>query len=324
MVAIATGLWWDHSKSAASAATLTLSMTTSNFLLSALAFLVTLAGASAWSITAFILHAIKTRHGSEQAHAIDLMHQVCLRNSGGAVSTFWETIKIYFAWSRSNSKSGQDKKHPHILQKTLFVALPATLVWVSFAVAALFTSSVANKAYGNTIARIKEQSCGFWMFDNDTDEGEVAALIRNTNDTIAGRSYVNSFYANTSTASTARSPFVVSSLPYTTSASESCPIPDSKRCRGGIDSAFSMTTDLLDSHTMLGINARAEDRVALRMKATCSPVTPAPYTDTSEIEGATFVNFYLGPAVSAGTNYTYRHKLDTERSGIGYTITCVI
>lgn len=313
MVAIATGLWWDYSKSTASAATLTLSMTSSNFLLSALAFLVTLAGASAWSITAFILHSIKTSHGSESAHAIDLMHQVSLRNSGGAISTVWETLKIHLAWSKSH-------KHPHLLRKTSFVAVPAILVWAGFAVAAIFTSSVANKAYGSTIARIKDQNCGFWTFDTTTDEGNAAALTRNTNDTIAARSYVNSFYANTSSASTAQSLFVKSALPYTTSSSAPCPIPDTKRCRGGANSAFSVTTDLLNSHTMLGINAAPEDQVELRMKVTCSPAGVGSFSQVSEVNDTAFVDFYLGPLIT-GNNVTYRHKVDTQRSGIGYMIT---
>lgn len=70
MVAIASGLWWDHSKPTILAATLTLPLDYGNLLLSGLTILVTVAGSSFWNIVAFFLHNWKAK--SESASAIDL------------------------------------------------------------------------------------------------------------------------------------------------------------------------------------------------------------------------------------------------------------
>lgn len=337
MVAIATGVWWDYSKSSTSSATLTLSTTSSNYLLSALAFLVTLAGTSAWNMMAFLLHWLKTRQTTDSpTHVIDLMHQVSLRNSAGSISTLWEAIKIHRAWSSSSSKrqSGlenrdQNKQQQHspspppqLLKKTCMVAVPALLVWVVFAIAAVFTSNVANsKGYGTPIiARLQPQNCGFWNFNTTTSDGYAASLMKKVNDTTQARSYVTNFYANTSKASPARSLFITSALPYNVSTVAPCPVPAAKRCLGGPNSAFEMTSAALDSHTMLGVNAQPSDRVTIQIKVTCSPVGVGSFAKQSNINDSLFLDLSLGSVGNASTNVTYRHKVDAERTGVGYMI----
>ncbi|KAJ6781505.1 hypothetical protein PWT90_08091 [Aphanocladium album] len=328
MVVLATGVWWDYSKSSASAATLTLPITSSNLLLSAIASLVTIAGVSAWNITAFVLHAMKVRQAAgSPAQAIDLMHRVTLRNSRGSTSTIWEAIKIYKSWSSSRG-DGTEKGHQShpfkLLSKTCMVAIPAMVVWVGFTVAAVFSSSVANsKTYGTTVARLKAQNCGIWNYNFTSHEGNVALLTKQVNDTIQARNYVTNFYANTSTSSPARSLYVKQSLLYTVNSSAPCPIPDSKRCREGPNGAFEMRSAPLDSHSMLGINAKAEDRVALQLKTTCSPVGLGGFTDVTEVKNATFLDFGVGLVKIGGnqtTNVTYRHNVDSGRTGMGYMI----
>ena len=237
MVAIAAGLWWDYSKPAVQAATLTLPVDSGNLLLSALAVFVAVAGASFWNITAFILHSLKAQEGP--VNALSLQHQVSLRNSPGSIGTAWEAVKIHQAWSK--------KRPPRLFTQTCTVAIPAFIIWVGFAAAAIFTSRVANKAYGSVLARVKQENCGFWQYDTSRIDGEVAFRVKKSNDTIQARTYVSNFYANTSSSSTARSIFVRPTLPYTTSASAPCPIPAAERCILGSNAAFSMKT-LLDSH----------------------------------------------------------------------------
>jgi hypothetical protein len=93
MVAIASGLWWDHSKTTILAATLTLPLNYGNLLLSGLTILVTIAGSSFWNIVAFGLHDWKAK--SENPSALDLEQLVSLRNSAGATQTLWEAFKIH-------------------------------------------------------------------------------------------------------------------------------------------------------------------------------------------------------------------------------------
>jgi hypothetical protein len=312
MVAIATGLWWDHSKATILAATLTLPLHYGNLLLSGLTILVTIAGSSFWNIVAFFLHNWKAK--SESPSAIDLQHQVSLRNSAGATQTLWEALKIHHAWSNRRSKQ--------LLQKTCAVAVPALLVSAGFAVAAIFTSRVANKAHGTVIARAKPENCGVWSF-NVTSRSDMLALnamgAKMQNDVRRARSHVANFYANTSS-SAARSAFMRPTLPYSISTSAPCPIPAADRCILGPNKAFSIATDFLDSHEMLGINAKFEDRISVQLSLTCSPVYIDDLTEETGPAHSGTVKYFLGP-MQPSTNYTYKYnKARGNSTAIGYIV----
>ncbi|ENH68037.1 hypothetical protein FOC1_g10001734 [Fusarium oxysporum f. sp. cubense race 1] len=312
MVAIASGLWWDHSKTTILAATLTLPLDYSNLLLSGLTILVTIAGSSFWNIVAFFLHDWKAK--SEDPSALDLQQQVSLRNSAGATQTLWEAFKIHNAWSKKC-------KNP-IVKQTCSVAIPASLVSAGFAIAALFTSRVANKAYSTVVARVQPNNCGFWFF-NTTGNDDLPALssmgAKGQNDTRRARSHVANFYANTSS-SAAPSIFVRPTLPYDISSSAPCPIPAHDRCILGPNKAFSITSAFLNSHEMLGINAKFEDRVSIQLSLTCSPVHTDDLVQETRNEAGAFMEFFLGP-IHDMTNYTYRYnKAIANKTGIGYLI----
>ncbi|RFN51402.1 hypothetical protein FIE12Z_4329 [Fusarium flagelliforme] len=312
MVAIASGLWWDHSKSTILAATLTLPLNYGNLLLSGLTILVTVAGSSFWNIVAFVLHNWKAKSGS--ASAIDLQHQVSLRNSAGATQTLWEAFKIHQAWSKNRPKQ--------LVKKTCAVAIPALLISAGFAVAAIFTSRVANKAHGTVVARVQPNSCGFWFF-NTTSENDIPAMsargAKGQNDTRRARSHVANFYANTSS-SAARSVFIRPTLPYNISSSAPCPIPAADRCIMGPNKAFGITSAFLDSHEMLGINAKFEDRVSIQLSLTCSPVYTDDLVQETGSANSPSVKFFLGP-MQGLTDYTYKYnKAVGNNTGIGYLI----
>ncbi|KAJ9427824.1 hypothetical protein FOXG_18867 [Fusarium oxysporum f. sp. lycopersici 4287] len=269
MVAIASGLWWDHSKTAILAATLTLPLNYSNLLLSGLTILVTIAGSSFWNIVAFFLHEWKAK--SENPNALDLQQQVSLRNSAGATQTLWEAFKIHNA---------------------------------------------------TVVARVQPNNCGFWFF-NTTGKDDLPALsamgAKGQNDTRRARSHVANFYANTSS-SAAPSIFVRPTLPYDISSSAPCPIPAHDRCILGPNKAFSIKSAFLDSHEMLGINAKFEDRVSIQLSLTCSPVHTDDLVQETRNEAGAFMEFFLGP-IHDMTNYTYRYnKAIANKTGIGYLI----
>jgi len=311
MVAITTGLWWDHSRPAVLAATLTLSVDYGNLLISTLTLLVTMAGVSFWCIAAYTLHALSVREGPTSA--VNLQHRATLRNSRGPINTFLEILKIHRAWSKTQP--------PFLLAQTCAVAVPAFLIWACFTVATIFTSRVANRGYSPVIARVQPDNCGFWQFNTDTPDGEAAARTKMMNDTIQARTYAQNFYSNGSSSSIARSIFVRPTLPYSVNASAPCPLPTSRRCFLGNNSAFSITTPFLDSQEMLGINAKPQDRVSVQISATCAPVAVS--TDQAhyvEIANATYLQLDLGPTPSAEQNFTYLYYGDTERAGVGYLL----
>jgi hypothetical protein len=309
MVDIATGLWWDHSKPAVLAMTLTLPMDQGNQLLTVLALLVTVAGASFWNITAFVLHSWKAR--KESVSALDLQYRVILCNTPGSLGTAWEALKMHQAWSK--------KRTPRLLSRTGAIAVPALLVWILFSAAAILSSRVANKSYGSVVARVLEHNCGFWRFNTSNPDGMAAYNNKRTNDTIQARTYVSNFYANSSS-SLARSIFVRPTLPYTTSATAACPLANSDRCLLGPNAAFSMTTDILDSHDMLGINANPTDRVSLQKHVTCAQVRTKGITNVTEVANYTLLEFHLGPLLGGITNYTYVYNLATEHTDANYLL----
>ncbi|KAH6854685.1 hypothetical protein B0I37DRAFT_336727 [Chaetomium sp. MPI-CAGE-AT-0009] len=311
MVSIAHGLWWDHSKATALAPTLTLPVDSGNLLVSGLTFLVTIAGASCWSIVAFILHHRRAKAGP--ASALDLQYRVSLRNSAGAVCTLWEAFQIHQAWSPTRPKK--------LVRRTLSVVIPAFVVSACFTVAALFTSRVANKDYGPTIARAEAHECGFWDLPSNPD-AETASLFtaKSRDDAARARTHADSFY-NNATTSSVLSTFVQATLPYEVNASAPCPIPASERCILGDNKAFSITSDYLDSHEMLGINARFEDRINLQIRATCSPVDVANLARVIADSQGTFIEYQIGSVLGGIGNVTYRYNVAlANNTGLGYTL----
>jgi len=311
MVSIANGLWWDRSKPPVLAATLTLPINSGSVLLSGLTVLVTIAGGSFWNIFVFILHHWKAKRPS--ATAFDLQIQVLLRNSAGAVRSVWDAFKIHQAWSA--------KRPNQLLFQTCMVAIPAVFIWAGFSVAALFTSSVTNKAYASVVARAQPQNCGFWTFNSSNNEGAAIMARMEVANTVQARSYAANFYSNSSS-STPRPVFVKPTLGFTVDDDAPCPIPATERCVLGQDKAFRVVSDFLDSHDMLGINAKVEDRISLQLNLTCSPVYVKDLRTTTQTDGTVLVDYFLGPIRNI-SQFTYRYNTAAaNNTGIGYNLRC--
>ena len=312
MVAIATGLWWDYSKPSILAATITLPIDAGGYLLSGLTLLVSIAGASFWNIVAFLLH--HWRATGLPASTVYVQHQACLRNSANAVRAIWEALKIHHAWAA--------KRPDRLVFQTCLVVIPAFLVWACFSTAALFTSSITNKAYASVVARVEPQNCGFWSFNTTTDEGRIAFARMRTAVTIQARSYASNFYANT-TSSPVRPVFSRSTLPYSVHRSAPCPIPAVERCLLGPDKALRIESDFLNSHEMMGINARPEDRVTAQINLTCSPVHVKDLQRRSPGtvgKDNVVIDFLLGPIIDVW-NYTYQYKTAAaNNTGVRYNL----
>jgi len=304
MVSIATGFWYDYSQPLPQRPTLTLPAEHGDKLVSFLTFLVTLAGASFWDIVALLLHSWKVKQ--PKPTALDLQHRVSLRNTRSSSAMFWRILKIHWAWS--------GRRPPGLLGKTCSIAAPALLVWLLFAAASLFTSSVATKAYGTVIARIDPQNCGF----TDSSKGDQASKI--LNDTMKARTYVATFYANTTNSATARSAYLRPTFQVSVNTTAPCPVPDTERCMLGPNGAFSISSEPLNSNDHLGINAPVKDRINLHMKTTCSPIIL--YRDevgVGQLGNTTVLNFYLGPMAGV-SNETHFYNTQNIFGENGYQL----
>jgi hypothetical protein len=192
-------------------------------------------------------------------------------------------------------------------------------VWACFSTAALFTSNVTNKAYASVVARVHPQNCGFWHFNTTTADGAIAFARMRIADTIQARSHAYNFYTNTSN-SPVRPVFSRSTLPYTVNRSAPCPIPAAQRCSLGPNKALRIESEFLDSHEMLGINARPQDRVSMQISLTCSPVLVKDLEMRSPGTTDVYIDFDLGP-ITNYKNYTYRYKTAAaNNTGVKYSL----
>ncbi|KAH8648581.1 hypothetical protein BX600DRAFT_442867 [Xylariales sp. PMI_506] len=236
---VVSGLRTDRSQNAVLGATLTLPIEQANLLLTALAFLVTLAAGT-------------LRVEGDESHVLGLQHQVVLRNSGTAIATMRKALAICWAW--------KGKGAPKLGLRTLKLFLPPLLVCAVFAVASIFVSKVAlTDQSGATVARLKPNNCGFFDYDITKPDGYVARMNKITNDTLQARNYVNTFY-NNATISSSESSFKPLLLPYDVDKSATCPFPNQDRCKLGHNGALAMQSGVLDSAADLGINAKPDDR----------------------------------------------------------------
>lgn len=86
-----TGPWVDCTRNLALGATLTLKSSHGAYLIAFLTALVTIAGASAWTLLAFTLHQVRATN--ETHDAVFYQHQVVLRNAGSAPASVWTLFK---------------------------------------------------------------------------------------------------------------------------------------------------------------------------------------------------------------------------------------
>lgn len=307
---IAIGLWFDNSQPPVLGWTLTLRVDQGTILLSFLAFLVTIAGTSAWGLIASLLHTLLARR-KNGIDAIRLQHQVMLRNSAGALNTALDLMKSGYAWNKARSRN--------VWARTIYLATVALLTSALFAAASILTSRVANRGYSAILARSVERNCGIITSQSTGSHDEQTAVLNKAiNDASQARNYAVNFYMNKTNTRAARSVFPVARLPSSYQTTTDCPAVNQTRCSQANDNAIEMQTELLDSHYMLGINAPPSERVSVQKKMTCAMVN---VVDHMFITNSTIV-YDLGPALGSPMTYTY--YTNSFQDQVGYQIRYVV
>jgi hypothetical protein len=283
-ISIYTGFWYDQSRSKILGATITLPIRWGNYLIATLSVLVTICAASFWTIEAFGLHQAVV--GRQDVDAVDLQQEVILRNSGSAIGTIWELVKVQMAW-RGRAAS-------RLRTRTLAIAIPAFLTWLAFTAGSIFVAEVASRSYDRIHVLINPEDCGFANLDiNDPNGflpdptieklsglnfGEMFSFTeRLRGDTVDARAYARSWYGNSPTSLAHNSIFPVARLSYIVNTSAPCPFFGTGICMTASKTAMIMDTGLLDSHSILGINARVQDRVEFQRTVTCAPLNVDKY-----------------------------------------------
>ncbi|KAH7026624.1 uncharacterized protein B0I36DRAFT_415231 [Microdochium trichocladiopsis] len=309
-------LWYDHSSMGPWGWVITVPNEHGFYITSFLSTILTIAGASAWNIISLLIHAHMAR-GGPTTDIFGLQQQVSLRNSPSGFRSALDAISLFIAWRHTPGyKRGR---------RTLMVALPGVLIWGAFFAASLLTSMVANEATDRAIVRAKPDRCGFVVnrpndqaIGDPADQDEFHDLLTEkwTNDTVEARAYALSMRDATRTAPL-KSIFMKPKLEYKLETNVPCALPNSTYCLNESNATISLTSERLDSHLHLGINAPPSDRIALQHKATCSVVENEYFVTASE----RYISFRLGPTgLPNSTAPTYRFPIGHWNQTMGYQI----
>jgi hypothetical protein len=245
-----TGPWINWSHGVILGATLTLPSKYGGLLAAFLAIYVSFAGHMFWRLLSFVLHQIYTTKPGSKRDGLHHQRQVILRNNGGAADAFWEFAKLPVNW--------RGRTHQPFLRVFAFAFLAALNVSV-FSVASIFTSEITKGPGNSTI--ILGPACGGYTVTPDNNSSKTSGFSSKIlADTYEAATYVRQCYGENTTASLACNLYNRRSLSFTTNPNATCPFP-SDLCIFNNQSAFSMDTGLVDSHSDLVVNARPEHRI---------------------------------------------------------------
>lgn len=301
---IQAGFWYDYTREGVYGWTLTLSTRWSGFLLAALVTFISIVGTSFWSLFSFTLHQLRVKRGEEDG--LYFQQQVILRNPGSPLQAVSRFLRITWAWRAQRP----GKLVPRRLKsRTFVVSLPPLLVFVGFTAAGILVGDMTRPRYGSDNLRIYPANCGILsMMNLDTAEGFSASAQRNSKNMQAAKVYTRECYEAT-TASPACGVYPQKSLPFAL-ANVSCPFGEDSKGNSlcTVDSALNLDTGLLDSNSLLGINASPENRILLRRSSTCSPINSTEYAkprSQPKTDNYTTWDFNFGPLdLSLGTSST--------------------
>ena len=192
-------------------------------------------------------------------------------------------------------------------------------------------SSEVSKATGDEVL-IRSNNCGVFQY-GDGAASDLVYRTKSLNDTITSAAYARQCYGSDSSSLLQCNQFAQPRIKFTTNRNATCPFSPGL-CRHGL--AYQMDTGPVDSHTVLGINARPEDRIIFRKVTTCAPLSMTNYSEavngTKEnglLLGDTFIDLLYGPIDfaadssnndSVSNNFTYRYNTHTAKDEVGYTL----
>jgi hypothetical protein len=300
---IYTGPWIEHSHGQIVGATLTTTSRNGAFLLAAISIFVIAAGSQFWTILTFVIHQLNAT--TDPTDALHCQHQAIFRNSGSSVGTARELFKLPFSWRRKPNRRIGSKAFLVITIRSWTWASLATINFLAWASASLFSSEVTKSAGGDVL--IQPGNCGYYAAGTTSENVTLNYRSRLRN----ARKYARACYKDNLTSPTECNIFTQESIPWSTNPNAPCPFESGgMRCAPG-SAALELDTKSIDSHKDLGINAPPHDRVLYRKIARCAVLDPEQIekikvsVDDPVVPQLPFqtYHYYLGPY--SGYNYTF-------------------
>jgi hypothetical protein len=244
--------------------------------------------------------------------------QAILKNSGTALGTAWKFGRVSFSW-RKHERS----KWWQLWRSSTFLYITtALIVGASFGVASILPSQV-TKAVGPEFL-IHSPDCGVWQFNVSQN---IEWQLKTLNESNLAAAYASSCYGTNNSDAPLCTSYKVSEISWTVNENASCPFA-AGTCEFGSTAAYQMDTGPLDSHEILGLNARASERVTLRKVATCAPIIANPYATVvnQSVDGGLemdqYIQLMMGPIIQS-SNWTYQYNTHAVLVNVGYDLQCV-
>lgn len=207
----------------------------------------------------------------------------------------------------------------YLLQESVNVSIPRvtliiviiSAVFVSFGaqvIAGAFSADIAT----SRAARSSSTSCGIWEFDDENAGDEAAArsdIYNYQKEARTGDYAQNCYNSLTATDSTRCDFFYNSSIGFTSKSFDSCPFKSQDLCRGGLYSAATFDTGLIDAGN-IGVNSKITHK--FRRRTTCSPLNmDEPYVRKSLPNDTTY-RYHYGSINDENGTPTKNHTYETS------------
>ena len=282
---------------------LTVSSKAGGYLIAFLALYVTFSLTHLWHIICYCCHFWGS--SLDKRHALHYQHQTLLRSGLPALDYALSMSKVLRAWRKVPGRSGY---------KVCLAMVAFASTFKACAVAAGLFSSLVAITNGAVLVNLNH--CGWPPQPGDEDDlvGNSALYVPGVRIYENARGYAQKCYAPAASPNGAScDTFVKPTLGRTMLNNLDCPFG------GGIceSRAVSITSDFIESHKDLGINARPEDRIRMRKILSCAVLDaenkkynsgwmtrPPDLRNASNplynLQGVEFMMYYLGPQIVRG------------------------
>lgn len=296
------GTWTNWSRGRIMGATLTVSRTNGNYLLSFTAFFISLVSVRFWRILCFVLHSRLATPAPRDA--LHHQRQALLRNANSATSSSWALVRLAWAWRGTAGR--------RLLARTLPLILTAALCAAAFTVAGGFSSQIST-GIGNEVL-VDGARCAITYTQGFNSSASNLMTLYVADQQLTANNYAQQCYnANATDYTFDCASFVTPALPSTVDYNAPCPFAP-EICRSNT-SNIRLDTGYLDTTRHLGVNAPGSERILFRSIFQCAPLVTENHTEhVTTPDGANYTRHYYGPPANSAAAHNWTYETPTLES----------
>ncbi|TDZ37460.1 hypothetical protein C8035_v007889 [Colletotrichum spinosum] len=293
-----TGSWTDWSHYPVLGWMLTLRQDDGNLLVAFIAFFVTVVCTQIWRIACFALYLVFS-HPDLESDALYHQRQALLRNTAEPTGGLVRLSNLLWSWRKT-------------ARRPYYRVLPLLFFTIALICAFALASGYSAKVALCNDVLLDGSNCGLqrdslapnatfkmlYMFPALAKEMRIAS------------NYAQQCYSgNMATGALGCNTFVREQIPFVVQTNGSCPFT-SGVCLGN-DSNIILETDLIDSHSNLGINAPPQERFYFRKRYHCAPLKTEGHTTIVEAsDSRNYTRYHYGPSNFTMENCTFQTLSD--------------